>query len=116
MVNGQSADLKGLSELVGKILAFVDPSKALDQEPDAGGEVWETPGDGPAPTAIGAGPNSLVQARAALAAIADYYSSREPSSPTLPLVRQAHQLIGKSFFDIINILVPSQMDQAAFRI
>jgi len=40
----------------------------------------------------------------------------EPSSPTLPLVRQAHQLIGRSFFEIISILVPSQMDYAAFRI
>ncbi len=115
MVNGQSADLKSLPELVGKILAFVDPSTTSGQGLDAGDtDAFEAAGDGPPTTAAGLAPNSLAQARAALAAIADYYSSREPSSPTLPLVRQAHELIGKSFFDIITILVPGQMDQAAF--
>jgi type VI secretion system protein ImpA len=117
MVNGQSADLKTLPELVGKILAFVDPTTTTGQGADTGdADASETAGDAPLTTAAGSAPNSLAEARAALAAIADYYSSREPSSPTLPLVRQAHQLIGKSFFDIINILVPGQMDQAAFRI
>jgi len=47
-------------------------------------------------------------AQQALAAIAEYYSRLEPSSPTLPLVRQAHQLIGKSFFEVMSILVPQQ--------
>jgi type VI secretion system protein ImpA len=31
-------------------------------------------------------------------------------------VRQAHQLIGKSFFEVMSILVPTQMDKAAFQI
>ena len=61
-------------------------------------------------------PVSLGEAQAALAAIADYYSRREPSSPTLPLVRQAHQLIGKSFIEVISILVPTHLDKAAFQI
>lgn len=116
MANGQSADLKGLPELVGKILAFIDPSRTEDQEAGPASDASETAAGGPPTTVAGSAPNSLAEARAALAAIAGYYSSREPSSPTLPLVRQAHQLIGKSFFDVINILVPSQMDQAAFRI
>ena len=34
----------------------------------------------------------------------------------MPLVRQAHQLIGKSFIEVISILVPDQMDKAAFQI
>jgi type VI secretion system protein ImpA len=34
----------------------------------------------------------------------------------LPLVRQAHLLVGKSFFDIVNILVPSEVENAAFAI
>ena len=33
-----------------------------------------------------------------------------------PLVRQAHQLIGKSFIEVISILVPNHMEKAAFRI
>lgn len=61
-------------------------------------------------------PTSLGDARAALAAVADYYTRREPSSPTLPLVRQAHQLIGKSFIEVISILVPTHLDKAAFQI
>ncbi len=31
-------------------------------------------------------------------------------------MRQAHQLIGKSFIEVINILVPSHMEKAAFQI
>jgi type VI secretion system protein ImpA len=31
-------------------------------------------------------------------------------------VRQAHQLIGKSFFEVMSILVPTQMEKAAFQI
>ena len=34
----------------------------------------------------------------------------------MPLVRQAHQLIGKSFIDVIRILVPDQLGKAAFQI
>ena len=49
----------------------------------------------------------------ALGAIADYYSRREPSSPVLPLVRQARALVGKSFHEIVTILVPSQVEKAA---
>ena len=68
------------------------------------------------PQGGGCTPASLAQAKDALAAIADYYSRLEPSSPTLPLVRQAHQLIGKSFIEVMNILVPTQMEKAAFQI
>ena len=54
--------------------------------------------------------------RAGAGSIAEYYGRAEPSSPALPLVRQAHQLIGKSFLEIITVLVPSHVDQAAFQI
>jgi len=113
MINGHSAGLKNLPELVDKILAFIDPHAAAGEETDA--DLAGTD-EGISATTAGRAPTSLVEASAALAAIADYYSRMEPSSPTLPLVRQAHQLIGRSFYEIINILVPSQMDYAAFRI
>ena len=59
---------------------------------------------------------SSAQAAAALAAVASYFSSREPSSPGLLLVRQAHALIGKSFLEVLRSLVPTQVEQAAFAI
>jgi len=116
LANGQSAALKSLPELVDRVIAFVDPEASKPAGQGADAEPVDVIAGGELTTAAGLAPNSLLEASAALAAIADYYSRREPSSPTLPLVRQAHQLIGKSFFDIINILVPTQMDQAAFRI
>jgi len=114
MANGESVGLKSLPELVDKILAFIDPKAAAGEETD--GNLAGAGDEGLLATTAGRAPTSLVEASAALAAIADYYSRMEPSSPTLPLVRQAHQLIGRSFYEIINILVPSQMDSAAFRI
>jgi type VI secretion system protein ImpA len=59
---------------------------------------------------------SIADAGQALAAIAEYYARSEPSSPVLPLVRQAHQLIGKSFLEIMAILVPLHVDKASFQI
>ena len=38
----------------------------------------------------------------ALTAVAYYLSQNEPSSPTLPLVRQANLLLGKSFIDVMR--------------
>jgi type VI secretion system protein ImpA len=106
--HGSSAGLETLPALVDKIQAFVDPRAALgDQKRTAEGKDTAPAGDAPA---------SLADAQQALAAIAAYYSRSEPSSPALPLVRQAHQLIGKSFFEVMSILVPAQLDKAAFQI
>lgn len=114
-LKGSSAGLQNLPALVDKISAFVDPMAAAQATPEA-----EADGIGAAAKEIvkpaGAAPVSLTQARDALAAIAEYYSRMEPSSPTLPLVRQAHQLIGKSFIEVMTILVPTQMEKAAFQI
>jgi type VI secretion system protein ImpA len=108
MMQDVSLGLENLPALVDKIQLLVDPQAALSEETAAAAEHDIAPaGDAPA---------SLADAQQALAAIAEYYSRSEPSSPTLPLVRQAHQLIGKSFFEVMSILVPTQMDKAAFQI
>jgi type VI secretion system protein ImpA len=110
MMRGSSVGLESLPVMVDKIQQFVDPRAALREESKvetAEGEHVSPSGDTPA---------SLADAQEALAAIAAYYSRSEPSSPTLPLVRQAHQLIGKSFFEVMSILVPTQMEKAAFQI
>ena len=113
-LRGSSPGLESLPALVEKLSVFIDPlASARDQ---ATPEVEESNKDGVSLRPAGAAPASLSQARAALTAVADYYSRLEPSSPTLPLVRQAHQLIGKSFIEAISILVPTQMEKAAFQI
>jgi type VI secretion system protein ImpA len=108
MMQGASLGLENLPALVDKIQLLVDPQAATREETVAAAQADVAPsGDAPA---------SLADAQQALAAIAEYYSRLEPSSPTLPLVRQAHQLIGKSFFEVMSILVPQQMEKAAFQI
>jgi type VI secretion system protein ImpA len=114
--HGDSADLDSLSTLVGKMRAFIGPppagaDAALDRnaEDDPLRQTRET-------EAAVAPLTSLAEAKRALAAIAEYYAHCEPSSPALPLVRQAHQLIGKSFLEIMTILVPSHVEKAAFQI
>jgi type VI secretion system protein ImpA len=108
MMQGASPGLENLPALVDKIQLLVDPQAVSREETVATAECDVAP--------VGDAPASLADAQQALAAIADYYSRLEPSSPTLPLVRQAHQLIGKSFFEVMSILVPTQMDKAAFQI
>jgi len=117
--NGSLGVLKVLSALAGKMLAFIEPYAAKHDLPAAGTPDGAEPlanKEGAAVKAAGPPPASIADATQALAAIADYYSRSEPSSPALPLVRQAHQLVGKSFFEIMRILVPSQVDKAAFQI
>jgi type VI secretion system protein ImpA len=109
--HGASVGLDNLVPLVGKMQAFIDPAEAARVAEE------EAAGEHPAsPELIGPGPTSLTEAREALATIAEYYIRREPSSPTLPLVVQAHQLIGKSFIEVISILTPAHVEKAAFQI
>ena len=110
--HGMSAGLDNLPSLVAKIQFLIDPAEAAKVAEVETGD----PSNASAALSAGAGPELLSQARDALAAIARYYSRKEPSSPALPLVRQAHQLIGKSFIDVIRILVPDQLGNAAFQI
>ena len=117
--HGSSADLPNLSALIGKMRAFLGQGAAAQTAPAEHQEDGAAaPGEqqDAARGAAGPAPASLADATLALAAIADYYSRREPSSPVLPLVRQARELVGKSFHEIVTILVPSQVEKAAFQI
>ena len=111
-MHGASAGLEILPVLVGEMQAFIDPVEAAK----VSASEHEPAGEPTATELAGPGPTSLAEAREALGAVADYYSRLEPSSPTLPLVRQAHQLIGKSFIEVISILIPAHMEKAAFQI
>jgi type VI secretion system protein ImpA len=118
----RAAKLERLPDLVGKILKLLegvvirrDPSLATAQtnaEEAADGSV--APG---AASTIPAGAIASTRDVAdALAAIADYFGRSEPSSPALLLVRQAEQLMGKSFLEVMRVLVPNHMEQAAVQI
>ena len=112
---GASWGLESLPALVDRISAFIDPIAAARDHAASEVSVDSTKpkkDDGLA----SAPPITFAQAKDALAAIADYYSRLEPSSPALPLVRQAHQLIGKSFIEVMSILVPTQLEKAVFQI
>jgi type VI secretion system protein ImpA len=116
----RAAKLEKLPGLVDKIFALVegvvikrDPSLATAEPPGADG----AEGAGSAPTTIPAGAVASTRDVAdALAAIADYFGRFEPSSPALLLVRQAEQLMGKSFLEVMRVLVPNHLEQAAVQI
>ncbi|HXW72966.1 MAG TPA: type VI secretion system ImpA family N-terminal domain-containing protein [Methylocella sp.] len=110
-----------LTPLVEKIRALLESHVAM-REPSAAeaappaGPSEEGAGDG-APAAAQAGDiANFADAAAALAAVAAYYARYEPSNPALLLVRQAEQLIGKSFFDAIRLLVPAHADEIKVQI
>ncbi|HKD26534.1 MAG TPA: type VI secretion system ImpA family N-terminal domain-containing protein [Xanthobacteraceae bacterium] len=113
LANRESAGLDKLSTLVTTIRGFIDPQAAAAE---AGPEAETDAADLASAGDAGPVPASLAQVRRALAAIADYYTRSEPSSPVLLLVRQARDLIGKSFFEVMNILMPAHVERAAFQI
>ena len=106
--------LDTLPEQLRKMRAWIDPHAAIDANLGVGGAFQA---DNRQEASVGlVSLTSTGEAKQALAAIAEYYAGSEPSSPVLPLVRQAHQLIGKSFLEIMTILVPTHVDKAAFQI
>jgi predicted component of type VI protein secretion system len=56
---------------------------------------------------------SVEAAAAALAAAVAYFQRSEPSNPALLLLRQAQALIGKSFLEAMQLLVPEHVAKAS---
>ncbi len=118
---GGSVQLDKITEVVNKIVAFLDdavsrrdPSAALVPAKSHGTETVEAAAaDEVASVGLVTNP---AEASAALTAIAAYFSQHEPSSPALLLVRQAHQLLGKSFLEVMRTLVPAHVEQASINI
>ena len=82
--------------------------------PDAAGA---TPASAETASSVPAGAvASISDVAAALAAVAGYFSRAEPSNPALLLVRQAEGLMGKSFLEVMRMLVPNHVEQAAIQI
>ncbi len=59
---------------------------------------------------------SSAVAAAALNAAAEYFARSEPSNPALLLIRQAQEMVGKSFVEVIRMMVPAYAETAAINI
>lgn len=125
----QAIRLDRLGDLARRMQGFLDkavaerrPDLALagagaaapeTDEPDADAARPETASDR-APAAVSGGIANRAEAAAALDAAAAYFRAQEPSSPALLLVRQAQQLIGLSFPEVVRIMAPGDYSRAVF--
>src|SRR5205823_2378493 len=104
-----------IANLLKDVLAERDPTFGLTEASVPAGE--SPPAEDGLPIAAGLPPpRSIQDATEALRAVERYYASQEPSNPALLLVRQAQQIIGKSFVETMQLLAPTLMDKAAIRI
>jgi len=108
---------KKIQLLLDQTLARRDPSLASDGTSIDGQDGGESSSSDTVVSAGVSGPiKSFAEAIAALAAVADYYQAKEPSNPALLLVRQAKDLIGKPFLDVLRVLIPKHLDEAVMKI
>src|SRR5271165_904884 len=131
-ISSAISDLSGIDEFLDRTVgvtksASFDPLKSLLVEArkqvspylqtPAGGSASEEPGLRTASDFVTQieGTPSAIQARKdvlrSLDAICSYYESTEPSSPVLPLLRRAQQLVGKNFTEILQELAPEAVAQ-----
>jgi type VI secretion system protein ImpA len=131
-ISSAISDLNGINEFLDRTVgvaksANFDPLKSvLLAARKQVSHYLETPGGGSASEEPGLrnvsndvmqmeGTLNVIQERRdvlrSLDAICAYYESTEPSSPVLPLLRRAQQLVGKNFTEILQELVPDGIAQ-----
>jgi type VI secretion system protein ImpA len=121
--SGEALGLDALAKAVLAIVSWLRPAVNL-RDPEAVVAAVEPDGvsgedsfDGSPAMAGGAGKvASAAAAAAALDAVAGFFAKSDPSNPALLLVRQAQQMMGKSFVEMMRILVPTHIDSAAIQI
>jgi type VI secretion system protein ImpA len=120
--SGPPVSLESLPTCVGGIFTLLnativrrDPSAALDAPEAAADEAGDGQDAAAAATRVGE-ISSAAQAGCALAAAAAYFGRSEPSNPALLLVKQAQGLLGKSFLEVMQLLVPDHVAKAAVNI
>ncbi|MBK9083173.1 MAG: type VI secretion system ImpA family N-terminal domain-containing protein [Rhizobiales bacterium] len=114
----QAPKFERLGPLVDNMLAWLDGHVAA-RDPSRATQAAAPAADGETAGEPAAAPGEIAGASdvsAALAAIESYFVASEPSNPALLLIRQAGQLVGKSFIDAMRILAPGFVDQAAINI
>ena len=114
-----------VAPLVGKMVGAIetvlvarDPTATVSAAPPTGdGAAAEGPVEGVQVVFRPSGPiRDVAHAAAALVAAGGYLRRFEPSSPGEILVRQAQELVGKSFIDVMRALVPNFADEATIAI
>lgn len=100
-----------IASLLEDVIVKRDPTQAIAPADGASGDAAPS-----APSVPAGAVASTRDAAEALAAIAGYFARFEPSNPALLLVRQAEQLMGKSFLEVMQILMPNNVEQAAIQI
>ncbi|MGY0575479.1 hypothetical protein ACTGJ9_034220 [Bradyrhizobium sp. RDM12] len=115
---GQSISLDRVSGVVNGMAAWL-ASLVAERDPTAvvtARSADAEPSDTQNPLEAAGALTSSAQASAALAAAADYFARMEPSNPALLLVRQAQEMVGKSFIEVMRMLVPAHVESAAINI
>jgi type VI secretion system protein ImpA len=129
-ISSAISDLDGINEFLDRTVgvtksASFDGLKSLLLEARKHvSHYLESPAGGPAReglrtvidgVAASGGTPGVIQTRRdvlqSLDAICAYYESTEPSSPVLPLLRRAQQLVGKNFTEILHELAPDTVAQ-----
>jgi type VI secretion system protein ImpA len=107
-----------MRDLIGSYVAKRDGVPADASSPAADAQAAATGATAVAGAAgtVAGSIGSFGDAGRALLAAAEYFARCEPSNPALPLIRQAHQLMGKSFIDVLRIIAPSHVEAASLQI
>lgn len=106
-----------ISAFLTAILIARNPEEESTEGGSEGGDAGDLVAGADAVAQSGSGAvASVKEASAALEAILAYYASAEPSSPARLLVKQAHQLVGKSFVEAMRVLAPSLAETSNIRI
>lgn len=116
----EAVQLERLTALAGRIATHIDTVLVARDPAAAVAAALADSGPDPAATTAAATPAisatvpvaTLSDAAAALASVAGYLAAFEPSNPAEILVRQTQSLLGKSFVDVLRILMPNQADDA----
>jgi type VI secretion system protein ImpA len=125
--SGQALGLGKLMAVADKMVIVINaavtrrsPDASLAAtEPDGAGDDDRAAADQEAPggTVIpGLRIASPAQAAASLVALGEYFSRAEPSNPARLLICQARELHGKSFLEVMRILLPEQVERASINI
>ncbi len=106
----------GMFKLLDDAVARRDPSSRAPSQTDADDAPAADGAAAGRPDAPGGAVTSVREAAAALAAAGAYFVRAEPSNPAAVVIRQAEQLIGKSFVDVVRILFPNDAERTTIRI
>lgn len=118
---GDSPNFERLVALLTEIAALIVELHPTVEEDELAAPATDEPGEGVAVadgTAPAPKPGAIpdrASAAAALLAVEDYFRTSEPSSPALILVHVARSLIGRSFVEALNVLMPGPAEKAVMR-